>query len=138
MEDLEVFLGSEIPRSLSLPDPTPKQDEQHRGQKPGVDASDDAENDEEESAQLLKEAQGLKQILTSQLNDLAGATAGGVPQLKRHVWLSPAESERASQSLSPMFNKARKGLEKLLEETLTLEVALERKTEPHVMALLLP
>jgi MoxR-like ATPase len=37
-----------------------------------------------------------------------------------------------------MFNKARKGLEKLLEETLTLEVALERKTEPHVMALLLP
>jgi len=96
------------------------------------------ENDEEESAQLLKEAQGLKQILTSQLNDLAGATAGGVPQLKRHVWLSPAESERAAQSLSPMFNKARKGLEKLLEETLTLEVALERKTEPHVMALLLP
>ena len=49
MEDLEVFLGSEIPRSLSLPDPTPKQDEQHRGQKPGVDVSNDAENDEEES-----------------------------------------------------------------------------------------
>ncbi len=96
------------------------------------------ENDQEESAQLLKEAQGLKEILTSQLNDLAGATAGGVPQLKRHVWLSPAESERAAQSLSPMFNKARKGLEKLLEECLTLEVALERKTEPHVMALLLP
>jgi len=96
------------------------------------------ENDQEEAAQLLKEAQGLKEILTSQLNDLAGATAGGVPQLKRHVWLSPAESERAAQSLSPMFNKARKGLEKLLEECLTLEVALERKTEPHVMALLLP
>jgi hypothetical protein len=49
MEDLEVFLGSEIPRSLSLPDPTPKRDEQHRGQKPGVDALNDAENDEEES-----------------------------------------------------------------------------------------
>lgn len=96
------------------------------------------ENDEEEANQLLSEARGLKEILTTQLEDLAGATAGGVPQLKKHVWLSPAESERAAQSLSPMFNKARKGLEKLLEEALTLEVALERKTEPHVMALLLP
>ena len=58
------------------------------------------ENDQEEAAQLLKEAQGLKEILTSQLNDLAGATAGGVPQLKRHVWLSPAESERAQILIS--------------------------------------
>jgi hypothetical protein len=49
MEDLEVFLGFEIPRALSLPGPTPKQDEQHRGQTPGVDAPNDAENDEEES-----------------------------------------------------------------------------------------
>ena len=49
MEDLEVFLGFEIPRALSLPGPTPKQDEQHRGQTPGVDAPNDAKNDEEES-----------------------------------------------------------------------------------------
>ena len=49
MEDLETFLGFEIPRSLSLPEPTKKGTGQHRGQKPGVDASNDVQNDEEES-----------------------------------------------------------------------------------------
>jgi hypothetical protein len=37
-----------------------------------------------------------------------------------------------------MFSKVSKSLEKLLEDTLTLEVALERDTEPHILALLMP
>ena len=49
MEDLETFLGFEIPRFLSLPETTQKGSGKHRGQTPGVDAPNDAENDEEES-----------------------------------------------------------------------------------------
>ena len=49
MEDLETSLGFEIPRSLSLPETTQKGSGKHRGQTPGVDAPNDAENDEEES-----------------------------------------------------------------------------------------
>ena len=50
----------------------------------------------------------------------------------------PLHAERAAQTLGPLFSKVRRGLEKLLRECVTLEVALERNTEPHIMALLLP
>ena len=49
-----------------------------------------------------------------------------------------ANAERAAQTLGPLFSKVRRGLEKLTRECVTLEVALERNTEPHIMALLLP
>ena len=72
------------------------------------------------------------------MRSLAGATSGSLPALRDHLWLSPPDAERAAQTLGPLFSKVRRGLEKLLRECVTLEVALERNTEPHIMALLLP
>lgn len=87
---------------------------------------------------LRAEAASLRGVLTSQISSLAGTTSGSLPALRDHLWLSPPEAERAAQTLGPLFGKVRRGLEKLLREVLTLEVALERNTEPHIMALLLP
>lgn len=97
-----------------------------------------ADGDTDECKQLLKEASSLRQVLTSQLNSLRGAQGGSLPALREHLWLSPADASRAAQTLGPMFSKVRTNLEDLLEETLTLEVALERNTEPHILALLMP
>jgi MoxR-like ATPase len=80
----------------------------------------------------------LRKVLTTQLQSLAGTTSGSLPALRDHLWLSPPDAERAAQTLGPLFSKVRRGLEKLTRECVTLEVALERNTEPHIMALLLP
>lgn len=87
---------------------------------------------------LRAEAASLRGVLTAQIQSLAGTTSGSLPALRDHLWLSPPEAERAAQTIGPLFSKVRRGLEKLLREVLTLEVALERNTEPHIMALLLP
>ena len=97
-----------------------------------------ADGDAEECARLLSEAKNLRGVLTAQLNSLRGAQGGSLPALREHLWLSPADASRAAQTLGPMFSKVSKSLEKLLEDVLTLEVALERDTEPHILALLMP
>ena len=97
-----------------------------------------ADGDKTECEALRAEAASLREVLSSQINQLAGTTSGSLPALREHLWLSPPDAERAAQTLGPLFSKVRRGLEKLLRECLTLEVALERATEPHVMALLLP
>jgi MoxR-like ATPase len=97
-----------------------------------------ADGDKSECEALRQEAASLRAVLSSQIAQLAGTTSGSLPALREHLWLSPPEAERAAQTLGPLFGKVRRGLEKLLRECLTLEVALERATEPHVMALLLP
>ena len=97
-----------------------------------------ADGDAEECKQLLKEAKQLREVLTSQLSALRGTQGGSLPALREHLWLSPTDAARAAQTLGPMFSKVSKSLEKLLEDTLTLEVALERDTEPHILALLMP
>ena len=97
-----------------------------------------ADGDPEECRALAAEASSLRAVLTTQMRSLAGATSGSLPALRDHLWLSPPDAERAAQTLGPLFSKVRRGLEKLLRECVTLEVALERNTEPHIMALLLP
>ena len=97
-----------------------------------------ADGDPQECEALRAEAESLRGVLTSQIQSLAGTTSGSLPALRDHLWLSPPDAERAAQTLGPLFSKVRRGLEKLLREVLTLEVALERNTEPHIMALLLP
>ena len=97
-----------------------------------------ADGDAEECARLLDEARKLRGVLASQLESLRGTQGGSLPALTNHLWLSPADAARASQTLAPMFSKVSKSLEKLLEDVLTLEVALERDTEPHILALLMP
>jgi len=97
-----------------------------------------ADGDAVECEALREEASSLRSVLTSQISQLAGTTSGSLPALREHLWLSPSDAERAAQTLGPLFSKVRRGLEKLLRECLTLEVALERATEPHIMALLLP
>ena len=97
-----------------------------------------ADGDPEECRALAAEASSLREVLTTQMRSLAGATSGSLPALRDHLWLSPPDAERAAQTLGPLFSKVRRGLEKLLRECVTLEVALERNTEPHIMALLLP
>ena len=92
-----------------------------------------ADGDKSECEALRQEAASLRAVLSSQIAQLAGTTSGSLPALREHLWLSPPEAERAAQTLGPLFGKVRRGLEKLLRECLTLEVALERATEPHVM-----
>jgi MoxR-like ATPase len=97
-----------------------------------------ADGDPVDCESLRGEAASLREVLSSQIQSLAGTTSGSLPALRDHLWLSPPEAERAAQTLGPLFSKVRRGLEKLLRDVLTLEVALERNTEPHIMALLLP
>jgi hypothetical protein len=78
---------------------------------------------------------------------------GSLPALRSHLWLAGAEAERTAQSLrcdspsfgqaargltlapacSPLLTKMRKGLSELLRDVVTLEVALSRKTEAHIL-----
>ena len=97
-----------------------------------------ADSDADECARLLSEAAQLRVVLTSQLDSLRGVQDGSLPALRQHLWLSPTDAQRAAQTLGPMFTKVSASLEKLLEDVLTLEVALERDTEPHILALLMP
>ena len=97
-----------------------------------------ADGDAAECARLLSEAAQLRSVLTSQLDSLRGVQDGSLPALREHLWLSPTDAQRAAQTLGPMFTKVSASLEKLLEDVLTLEVALERDTEPHILALLMP
>ena len=97
-----------------------------------------ADGDADECARLLSEAAQLRVVLTSQLDSLRGVQDGSLPALRQHLWLSPTDAQRAAQTLGPMFTKVSASLEKLLEDVLTLEVAVERDTEPHILALLMP
>lgn len=93
---------------------------------------------EEQSATLAQEAMRLEEVLTQQLASLAGDDEGTMPGVRGHLWLGKADAERAVQSLTPLMKKTRKELSALLEEVVTLQVALSRRTEPHILALLMP
>jgi len=101
-------------------------------------AQKDMPGDEEVCQQLLTETRQLREVLVSQLQGLADTKDGSLPVLRDHLWLSQGDIKRTTQTLNPMLKKARTSLEKLLEETLILEVALEKGPEPYMLALLLP
>ena len=92
----------------------------------------------------------------TQLESCAGIDGGSLPALRSHLWLAGADAERTAQSLrcgmrdrsgawracllancwhgcSPMLAQMRKGLNQVLRDVVTLEVALSRKTEAHVL-----
>mmetsp|Transcript_4042 Transcript_4042/g.14128 ORF Transcript_4042/g.14128 Transcript_4042/m.14128 type:complete len:532 (+) Transcript_4042:3-1598(+) len=95
-----------------------------------------ADGDEETCTALAKEAETLKQVIVSQLEQLEGDES--LPALAHHLWLDPAEGARIKQTLTPMLDKARTEQQTLLKDVLTLEVALSRRTEPHILALAMP
>jgi len=101
-------------------------------------AQKDMPGDDEVCQQLLTETRQLREVLVSQLQGLADTEDGSLPVLRDHLWLSQGDIKRTTQTLNPMLKKARTSLEKLLEETLILEVALEKGPEPYMLALLLP
>ena len=67
-----------------------------------------ADGDPEECRALAAEASSLREVLTTQMRSLAGATSGSLPALRDHLWLSPPEAERAAQTLGPLFSKVRR------------------------------
>ncbi len=93
------------------------------------------------------------QALVTQLESFDGMDGGSLPALRSHLWLAGSEAERTAQSLrcdspsfgqaarrltrapacSPLLTKMRKGLSELLRDVVTLEVALSRKTEAHIL-----
>ncbi|KAK3246417.1 hypothetical protein CYMTET_44048 [Cymbomonas tetramitiformis] len=104
---------------------------------------------EPETCSALKgEVVALRKIVMQQLGEMevpvgssrkSGAfSEDGVPQIDSNLWLSEDDCVRVSQTLAPMLKKGRESLEKLLEETLTLELALESKVQPYMLALLMP
>jgi len=96
------------------------------------------QGDEAACQQLLAETRDLREVLVSQLKGLAETQDGSLPILRDHLWLSHDDIQRTTQTMTPLLNKARVALEKLLQETLTLEVALEKGPEPYMLALLMP
>ena len=76
------------------------------------------------------------QALIAQLQ--ASGDVAGSGELQSHAWISGTSAQRAAQTLGPLMSQMRKSQEKLLTEVVTLECALESRTEPHVLALLLP
>eukprot|EP00238_Polyblepharides_amylifera_P007349 CAMPEP_0196585576 /NCGR_PEP_ID=MMETSP1081-20130531/51182_1 /TAXON_ID=36882 /ORGANISM="Pyramimonas amylifera, Strain CCMP720" /LENGTH=497 /DNA_ID=CAMNT_0041907171 /DNA_START=285 /DNA_END=1778 /DNA_ORIENTATION=+ len=87
---------------------------------------------------LKKETEQLREVLVQQLIELEESKDGAIPILRDHLWLSKSDIKRTSQTLAPMLKKARLSLERLLDDALTLEVALEKGPEPYMLALLLP
>ena len=69
-----------------------------------------ADGDPAECAELREEAARLREVLSSQMQSLAGATSGSMPALRDHLWLSPPDAERAAQTLGPLFGKVRRAV----------------------------
>jgi len=87
-------------------------------------AQRDSEKDIEACKVLQRETIQLREVLIRQLGSLADTGDGTLPVLRDHLWLSQSDIIRSTQTLSPMLKKARQSLEKLLQETLTLEVSV--------------
>jgi len=90
-------------------------------------------NKSDECEALAAEAGRLRAVLAEQLVVTGDATSG----LRSHLWISPTNATRASQSMRPLLTKRREEHEQLLREVVTLETALEMRMEVHVLALLL-
>lgn len=104
-------------------------------------------DDAGEAAALATEIGVVRNMVSSELETAQAAlgarssgsksNAGGSAVLAGSPWFSREEAEDATQALAPVLKKSVAGQKELLEDIVTLEVALERKTGAHVLAMLM-
>lgn len=109
--------------------------------------SSTAEGEEAQKAELealLQELGALREMVALELGKLERALGGGpvgrpsMDAVADSPWMSAEEAEDAAQALAPVFQKGRTAARDMYRDVLTLEVAMQRGGEPHVLALLLP
>lgn len=92
----------------------------------------------EEGAELRQEVGSLRELLTAKLSHVADTVAGSFPAVRHHLWLGEEDAQAAASALSPKLSKNKKAVTRVLREVVTLEVALEKGLQPHVLAELMP
>eukprot|EP00793_Prasinoderma_coloniale_P001833 PRCOL_00003639-RA len=112
----------------------------------GADAGEGGEAataQQSELAALRDELASLRELVGLELEKIERALGGSVGRpsmaaMADSPWMSAEEAEDAAQALAPVFTKGRSAQRAMYRDVLTLEVAMERSGEPHVLALLLP
>lgn len=107
--------------------------------------------DEGQLAVIQDELRGLREVLVDTLAAEAGAAGpptpgaggggGGAEQFAsslRSLWLSEDDAAAIAEALAPKMRKARESLTATLFETVTLELAVERRAEAFVLASVMP
>lgn len=104
--------------------------------------------DEGQLGVIQDELRGLREVLVDTLAADA-ASAGAAPAsgaagaddfaaALQSLWLSDDDAAAVSEALAPKMRKAREGLTATLFETVTLELAVERRAEAFVLASVMP
>ena len=93
---------------------------------------------DEQVDKLVEDTQNLCNALSVQVAELSDSESGGLSALEQHLWLGPTDAARMSQQISPRLKKARQDVVGLLDDAVTLKVALEDGSPTYILALLLP
>eukprot|EP00892_Ulva_mutabilis_P012353 jgi/Ulvmu1/9490/UM052_0060.1 len=102
--------------------------------------------DEAQLAVIQEELAGLRDVLVETLaadTRAAGSAApdggaDGFASSLQSLWLSEEDAGAIGEALAPKMRKAREGLTATLFETVTLELAVERRAEAFVLASVMP
>lgn len=98
--------------------------------------------DEAQLGVIQEELQGLREVLVDTLAAEAGAAPAGAADAPaaalQSLWLSDDDSAAIGEALAPKMRKARDSLTATLFETVTLELAVERRAEAFVLASVMP
>jgi MoxR-like ATPase len=93
---------------------------------------------DEQVDKLVEDTQNLCNALSVQVAELSDSESGGLSALEQHLWMGPVDATRMSQQISPRLKKARQDVVGLLDDAVTLKVALEDGSPTYILALLLP
>jgi len=97
-----------------------------------------AQGDAQKCASIEGEVSKVKELLSLKVSALSDTLVGGFSSIRNHLWIGQDDAEAIVATISPLMEKNRTAVEELLGEVLILEVAMSRKTEPHILAELLP
>ena len=95
---------------------------------------------------IQEELRGLREVLIDTLASESGAVplpaagndGGDFASSLRSLWLSDDDAAAVGEALAPKMRKAQEGLTATLFETVTLELAVERRAEAFVLASVMP
>jgi len=88
--------------------------------------------------EILEDSSSLLEILEQRLEGLAQSLEFDFPQLRDSIWISQDNASSAIQFLTPQMEENYSKLQDLIKETITVRVALSRKTPGGVLEKLLP
>lgn len=97
-----------------------------------------AQGDAQKCAAIQGEISQVKELLSSKVSALRDTLGGEFVSIRKHLWIGQDDAEAIVAAISPLMEKNKAAVEDLLGEVLVLEVAMSRRTEPHILAELLP